>query len=349
MSSDSNIQKPIVLSLFSGCGGLDLGFEHAGYEIGLAYDLRTAAIDSHNHNRGGKYSGFVRDISKISLSDLDSDFGERFSPNGVIGGPPCQSFSRGNSAKKKDDPRTKLVRTFFNLALSVHRNRGGLDFIVMENVPEIATADQGRLIRTEIERLEESGFQVNSHVYNSLDYQVPQKRRRLILVALNKTRISNPWELPSKSGHYLTVKDAISGLERPVYFNEANKIDEFPVHPNHWCMTPKSKKFSDGSLLLSRTNGRSFKTLTWEEPSFTVSYGHREVHVHPDGNRRLSVFEAMKLQGFPETFILKGNLSEQISQVSEAVPPPLAEAIANSIHASVYSEYSLSKAASADA
>ena len=96
-------------------------------------------------------------------------------------------------------------------------------------------------------------------------------------------------------------------------------------------MNPKSRRFHDGSLVEGDSSSRSFKTLAWDKPSVTASYGHREVHVHPDGKRRLSVFEAMTIQGFPDHYVLEGTLSSQIDQVSEAVPPPLAEAIALSI------------------
>ena len=96
-------------------------------------------------------------------------------------------------------------------------------------------------------------------------------------------------------------------------------------------MRPKSPKFFDGSLTQGEWSSRSFKTLAWDKPSITVSYGHREVHVHPEGKRRLSVYEAMKIQGFPDDYVLTGTLSEQIDQISEAVPPPLAHAVANSI------------------
>ena len=113
--------------------------------------------------------------------------------------------------------------------------------------------------------------------------------------------------------------------------------DAIPVHPNHWCMTPKSRRFFDGSLLEGYSSHRSFKTLAWDEPSITVSYGHREVHVHPSGKRRLSVFEAMRLQGFPDDYVLDGTLSAQIDQVSEAVPPPLAEVVAMSIKSALES------------
>lgn len=322
--------KPLILSLFSGCGGLDLGFEQVGFGTALAYDLRKAAIASHNHNRTGNRA-HTRDITELGLADLDKDFGGRFDPVGVIGGPPCQSFSRGNSHKRKGDPRTKLIRKFFNLALRLHRRRSGLDFIVMENVPEIEKAQNGRLLKAEILRLEESGFHVSLERVNAVDYGVGQSRKRTILVALNKQRMLGNWSGPKKIRKIKTVRNVIFGLQEPVYFSEAHRQDIFAEHRNHWCMTPKSSKFFDGSLKPGRSSGRSFKTLSWDRPSYTVSYGHREVHVHPDCHRRLSVYEAMLLQGFPKRFELLGTLSDQISQISEAVPPPLAKAVAEAI------------------
>ena len=77
--------------------------------------------------------------------------------------------------------------------------------------------------------------------------------------------------------------------------------------------------------------GRSFRVLSWNEPSWTVAYGHREVHVHPNGNRRLSIYEAMLLQSFPKSYKLTGNISNQVRLISEAVPPKLAFCIAKSI------------------
>lgn len=339
LKSTAKGTSPEFLSLFCGCGGLDLGFEQAGFETGLAYDLRPPAVLSHNYNRG-KANAFVHDISKLTLKELDRDYGGKFKPVGVVGGPPCQSFSRGNSSKRKDDPRSGMVRIFFDLALELHRKRGGLDFIVMENVAEIATADGGKLLSREITRLENEGFSVTSEVYNAKNYGVPQNRRRLILIALNSERIVNGWITPEKNLKVKTLRDSIEGLREPVHYSTAKMYDEFPEHPNHWCMTPKSPKFQKGGLTPGRSTGRSFKTLDWDKPSYTVSYGHREVHVHPNCHRRLSVYEAMLLQGFPKRYELKGTLSAQFSQVSEAVPPPLARAIASSVIASLFEDSS---------
>src|SRR5207253_642295 len=87
------------------------------------------------------------------------------------------------------------------------------------------------------------------------------------------------------------------------------------------------RKFATGES----SDGRSFKRLKWGDVSPTVAYGNREIHVHPEGARRLTILEAMLLQGFPRDYALTGTLSAQVTQVSNAVPPPIAEAIARSL------------------
>lgn len=322
----------MILSLFCGCGGLDLGFEQAGYKAGLAYDIRKEAVSSWNENRGKPIRGYVDDISKLKLADLDRDFGSKFEPVGVIGGPPCQSFSRANSGRSEDDPRSLLIETFVSLALSLHQHRKPLDFIVMENVSELVEAKAGKLLAEQIARLDKAGFDVETAILNAADYGVPQYRRRMFLVALRRSSmLGKKWQSPAKVEGLKTVAHVLADLPEPMRFSRDIDQSSIPEHPNHWCMVPKSPRFFDGSLTPGYSAGRSFKTLSWERPSITVSYGHREVHVHPDGRRRLSVYEAMKLQGFPDDYVLQGTLSSQITQVSEAVPPPLANAVAQSI------------------
>ena len=322
----------MLLSLFAGCGGLDLGHEQAGFDIGLAYDIRQSSVASWNRNRSGGQRGRVADLREIRLSDMDSDHGGKFVPSGVIGGPPCQSFSRANSSRSPDDPRGKLVRHFFSIALRCHRHRGPLDFILMENVPELAKARNSRLLQHELDRLITHGFDVRTFLVDAVKHSVPQRRKRLFVLAMpNTSRAIDRWKHPASGDDQKTVRDAIHGLPTPAFFARDLKRESISFHPNHWCMMPKSRRFSDGSLVEGDSSARSFKTLAWNEPSITASYGHREVHVHPNGNRRLSVFEAMRIQGFPDDYVLEGTLSAQIDQVGEAVPPPMAEAVAMSI------------------
>lgn len=326
----------MLLSLYAGCGGLDLGFERAGFSVGLAYDLSSHAVSSWNRNRSGCSRGHVADLQAIGFSDMDRDHGQRFAPSGVVGGPPCQSFSRANRSPSPDDPRSELVRRFFTLALRFHRHRGPLKFILMENVPALENFQQGRLLRREVARLKENGFDVSVFLADAAAHSVPQHRNRLFLLAFPaRARTMRRWSLPQGNGQVKTVAEAIRGLPKPAYFEAGLEKDQIPLHENHWCMVPRSRRFSDGTLVEGHTSSRSFKTLAWNKPSVTASYGHREVHVHPNGARRLSVFEAMKIQGFPDDYVLEGTLSAQIDQVSEAVPPPLAQAVARSIRSAL--------------
>lgn len=324
------MEPGLLLSLFCGAGGLDTGFETAGFEVGLAYDRRADAVRSYNANRMNGVA-HVADVTELKLGDLDVHFGSRFVATGVIGGPPCQSFSRANHSRSLDDPRAKLVATFITICLRLHR-RQPLDFVVMENVPELITADGGRLLAKQECRLQDAGFLTKVETLNAVDFGVPQNRRRMFLVALNRQRYTLPWSKPEAVvDRPKTVGDLIKDLPTPALFERSLDRADIPFHPNHWCMTPKSARFFDGTLRPGYSAGRSFKTLDWAKPSLAVSYGNREVHVHPSGTRRLSVYEAMLLQGFPTTYVLEGSMSSQITQVSEAVPPPLAAAVAASL------------------
>ena len=204
----------------------------------------------------------------------------------------------------------------------------------MENVPDLANEENGRLLARETRRLEANGFIVQKFHLDAIHHSVPQRRNRLLfLLALPSTSNGNIWSLPNTNDTTRTVRDAIGGLPPPLHFQNGIDPTSIPFHPNHWCMNPRSPKFGDGSLVPGYSSGRSFKTLAWDAPSITVSYGHREVHVHPDGDRRLSVLEAMRLQGFSDDYVLEGTLSAQIDQVSDAVPPPLSQALARAVSA----------------
>ena len=328
----------MLLSLCSGCGGLDFGFEDVGWRVGLAYDWNPDAVSSWNSNREDGQCARVFDLTKIRLRDIDRDFGGRFVPTGVIGGPPCQGFSRANQKRYRNDHRNALVRRVFTIALRFHRHRAPLDFILVENVPELAMAPNVAILDREIHRLEANDFAVTVFTLDATRFCVPQRRRRVFVLALRRgSRAADCWRKPDGSNDApRTVDDAIGGLPDPVVYRRGLSSCEIPYHPNHWCMRPKSRRFFDGSLVAGDVWGRSFKTLPWDAPSITVAYGHREVHVHPEGRRRLSVFEAMRLQGFPDSYVLTGTLSSQIAQVSEAVPPPLARGVAVSIAESLF-------------
>jgi len=325
--------NPLLLSLFCGVGGLDLGFEKNGFQVGLAFDKRESSVSSYNENRKGT-SAFVKNINSLTLRDLDDLYGRQFNPIGIIGGPPCQGFSISNVNKKKGDARNHLSYRYAELLDQLNR-RSPVHFFVLENVKGLLSKKHKRTFEGIKARFEKVGFNVFASTLNAADYGAPQRRERLILVGLNKELYKDlDWQPPKpnrKSGDYKSVRTAIGGLPAPIFFQRDLKMKSASVHPNHWCMVPKSSKFFQKSGFKNSAARRSFRMLDWDEPSPTVAYGNREVHLHPSGKRRLSVFEAMLLQGFPRAFVLMGNMSQQFTQVSEAVPPPLSKALAKSI------------------
>lgn len=331
-----------LLSLYSGPGGLDLGFERAGFTIDLAIDKSPDSIATYNHNRPTSSVGQIADISTITVKELDALARSPVEPAGLIGGPPCQSFSRGNRSPQDEDPRHQLPLKFARLLGELNRRRP-VPFFMFENVPDLASRAHNGHFRDILLALEDAGFSVSHTVLNAADFGVPQNRRRLIVVGINTAVFpGRKWIAPLPETRpeavSVSVRTAIEGLPEPVHYRRGLDREGIPVHRNHWCMSPKSHKFSTvGALRPGLTRSRSFKTLAWDLPSITVAYGHREVHVHPDCQRRLSVFEAMRLQGFPDCYELLGTMSSQITQVSDAVPPPLGEAVARSIAAQIRS------------
>lgn len=319
-----------LLSLFCGPGGLDEGFKQAGFHTDLAFDIHADSIDTFKLNHPQARAA-VQDITKLSLNKLDKLAGAEFFPTGIIGGPPCQCFSVANVFQKEDDPRRELTKSYLRLLRRLNRRRP-VSFFLFENVTAIQSSKHKSIFDSFVQSVDKEGFAVSSAVLDAYDFGVPQRRKRLFVIGINRELYPNAdWVWPAPLEEKTTVKDAIYSLPEPVHRNRFS-AEGVPVHPNHWCMTPRSLKFSNGFLSNGKSiKSRSFRRLDWEKPSWTVAYGNREVHVHPSGKRRLSVFEAMLLQGFPEHYVLAGSLSSQIKQVSEAVPPALAAALANAI------------------
>lgn len=324
----------MLLSLFCGAGGLDLGFERAEFEIGLAFDKKADSVRSYNHNRPDNIHSYCMDVNDITLEKLDALWGAEFAPTGVIGGPPCQSFSQANRSITDTDPRHQLPLVYARLLKALNA-RNPVQFFVMENVKGLRSGLHSHRLKLFKKALDEAGFHVSEQLLNAADYDTPQSRERLFIVGLNKALFGRAsWRRPTKAAPALRnrpTSSVLRGLPEPARFSKNANPATFPHHRNHWCMAPKSPRFSNGGLKEGDSSHRSFKVLAWDKPSVTVAYGHREVHVHPGCHRRLSIYEAMRLQGFPHVYELLGSLSSQIDQVSEAVPPPMAEAVARSI------------------
>lgn len=312
-----------IVSLFCGAGGLDLGFAQEGFDTILAIDSDPTAVATFNLNHPMKPAQ-VANLATLSLDDFVAKVGSTgHTPLGVVGGPPCQGFSVGNVVGESCELRNSLPIIYARL---IKRMVAEFDiaFFVFENVP-------GLLRKRHTERLAQmrailDDFTIREFQVDAYDFGVPQHRARLIWIGLRRAMATQiEIEKPDMSRRPRTVRSAIQHLPEATFWQRNGNTST--VHDNHWTMRPKSARFASGSF----NRWRSFRRLEWDAPSPTVAYGHREIHVHPDGTRRLSILEAMLLQGFPFEYKITGTLSEQVTQVSNAVPPPLAAAVAKTV------------------
>ena len=323
-----------VLSLFSGAGGLDLGFQEAEFQAMLAIDINPAAVRTYRENNP-ETTVVEMDLSVTPPSDI-ADLWEIHSggiaPAGIIGGPPCQGYSPSNVHQTDDDPRRRLLFNYADIVTAL-KERFGIEFFVFENVPGLLDKRHRDLFIEFKERCIAAEFEIVDEVLDAGTFGIAQHRERLVVIGINRER--HPLaklQLTAGNQDPLNVADVLGGLPEPAYCARGLDLGAIPYHLNHVAMVPKSSKFTDGSLTRGNSRGLSFKVLSWDTPSYTVAYGHNEIHVHPERHRRLSIYEAMLLQGFPKHgYYLHGNFTEQVQLISNAVPPPLGEGIANAI------------------
>ncbi len=324
---------PIIVSLFSGAGGLDWGFKEEGFKIAVAIDSEPAAIKTHHANFKDT-DCLVGNLTELGpegvLQQVQKNVAEG-SRIGVIGGPPCQGFSRANNSSKPDDPRNLLPTLYVDIIRELQKYYL-VDFVVFENVLGMKDEKHASKYSNLISGLKSLEMDITEKVLCALNFGVPQNRNRIIVSALRKGQGFLP-VIPKYCDGLRTVEAAIGTLPNPAFYHRTLKASDIPHHPNHWTMQPKSKKFSQ--LPESSSKSRSFRRLKWDKESPTIAFGNREIHVHPDGTRRLSIYEAMLLQGFPHEFEIKGTLSQQVHQVSNAVPPPLARSLAAALKESL--------------
>lgn len=339
MSEHTRSYNPRLISFFCGAGGMDEGFRQAGFTTHLAYDIEEHCVETLQHNHP-EAKAIQADLSapEVTAARVIEDWKTTsdLPPLGIVGGPPCQSFSRSNVHKTNDDPRDALPRHYARLLKGLN-HAFDLGFFVFENVPGLLDERHVGLYEAFKEDARDAGFLVSEQELDAQDFGVPQQRNRIFVVGLNRNQYSQKFSFPEPPGGPTpTVADAIKELDEPVHFSRGltpEKIEKETGHPNHWCMRPMSKKFDPDNDFLQPgvIKGRSFRTLAWDQPSLTVAYGHREVHVHPECHRRLSILEAMRLQAFPDAYELVGNMSQQIDMISDAVAPPVAKALADAI------------------
>lgn len=298
-----------AVSLFCGAGGLDLGFDRAGFKTIWANDFDADACKTHQSWSNAEV--VCGDISKIDMSKIPvSDV--------ILGGFPCQGFSL-SGPRKIDDSRNVLYKHYVKLV----RKNQPLAF-VGENVKGLLTMGGGQIIDAIIEEFSNCGYDVFYKLVNARNYGVPQDRERVIIVGFRKDLHIDSFSLPETNGEKSTLADALADLP--------------PVQENEVCTAPYSSRY------MSRNRKRG-----WNEVAYTVPAMAKQVTLYPgspdmvkidkdlwrfgdDGEtRRLSWREVAAIQTFPQDVEFYGDLTSRYKQIGNAVPVRLAEFVAHYI------------------
>ena len=324
-----------VLDIFSGAGGLMLGFEKEGFNIVLSTDIDEDCEKVHRVNRPNNQ--FIRsDIYELTNEKLDKLLGDKKdSIDILIGGPPCQGFStigaRASSDKEKrekHDPRNDLFKEYIRILTHVRPK-----MFLFENVKGIKTRDKGRIFENIQKKFEETGYRFNCVTLNAADYGVPPIRERVFLFGERIDQDFNPPEASCGEGkeEYHTVLEAIGDLAS---IESDSSINHVPlkhgeINVKRYQMIPEGGRMPEDALppeLYRKNFGNTFKRLDRNKPSLTMVPGHNAFPIHPWLDRSLTVREAARIQTFPDDYIFQGNRQKQCMQVGNAVPVELARA-----------------------
>ena len=337
-----------VIDLFSGAGGLSYGFESVGFNVLLGIDNDEKALETFEFNHKGAKS-ICGDITKITYErDIKPLIGGECI-DVIIGGPPCQGMSL-SGPRKFDDPRNKLYLSYIRLVDEIKPKA-----FVIENVPGLVGLFGGQIKDSIIEKFKLMGYNIKYKILCAADYGVPQNRKRVVFVGMKK----GEYHYPAPLGEKVTCSMALDDLppledglgEDNVPYateprNEYQKLmraNSTSVR-NHIAaahsdkvkeiisLVPDGGNYKD--LPEKYINSRKFH-VAWtrfasNKPAPTIDTGHRH-HFHYKYNRVPPVRECARLQSFPDDFIFLGNKTQQFRQVGNAVPPLMAQAIAEKL------------------
>lgn len=321
-----------VVSFFAGAGGLDLGFQKAGFDVIWAneYDKEIWETYEKNHPHTILDKRSIVDIPASDVPDCD----------GIIGGPPCQSWSEAGAARGIKDKRGQLFYDFIRILAEKQPK-----FFLAENVSGMLISKHNEALEgiKELFRNAGVGYELSFQMLNASDYNVPQDRKRVFFIGIRKD-LNFKFEFPTQTFKKITLdsiiqdltNNALAGLE----YNNTNgsncKI------ANHEYMIG-----SFSTIFMSRNRVRG-----WDEQSFTIQAGGRHAPIHPQAPkmkfisqndrifvpgkehlyRRLSVRECARIQTFPDDFIFHyKKIAEGYKMIGNAVPVNLAKFLAESI------------------
>ena len=330
-----------IISLFSGCGGLDLGFEQAGFTIPIAneFDPKIYETFKTNHPNTHLIEGDIRKITRDDiLPFIDNEV------DGIIGGPPCQSWSEAGALRGIEDARGQLFFDYIRI-LKEFRPK----FFLAENVSGMLANRHSEAVQNILKLFDEVGYNVSLTMANAKNYGVAEDRKRVFYIGFRKD-LKNKFIFPKGSteddAKKITLQDVIWDLqESAVPALVGNKHNPIAINNNEYFIGTYS------SMFMSRNRVRS-----WNEQAFTVQASGRQCQLHPQAPkmvkinsdkwefvkdkehlyRRMTVREIARIQGFPDSFrFIYNNVNDAYKMIGNAVPINFAYEIAIAIKKSL--------------
>lgn len=324
-----------VVSMFSGCGGLDLGFHQAGYDVVWANDFDYDACETYQHNIGDIVHGDVTQLDVPEISGVDV----------LSAGFPCQPFSNAGSRKGTNDPRGRLFEQPFRFIEKLNPKA-----IVFENVRGILSTrtEEGKLIDEIVDRLNsEFGYHVSYRLLNFSHFGVPQNRIRVIIIGVkNKNYLGHVFP-EIVDGRDLSLSATLKGISDDLP-NQTELMKLNPQALHYGAMIPEGgswkslpyevlperwKKIRDNMAKYRYPN--FFRRYARDEISGTITAAFKPENAgvwHPIENRIFSVREIARIQTFPDDFEFKGRTTKsKYQQIGNAIPPLMGKSLANQL------------------
>ncbi len=321
-----------VIELFSGCGGLALGMENAGFATKLLVEIDKSACNTLEVNRPDwpLLRGDIHDFNHERSFDAYQD-----QVDVVAGGFPCQAFSYTGKGLGFGDPRGTLFFEYLKVIQAVRPK-----IALAENVRGLLRHDDGKTLKTIVNCLEEAGYRVRYQLVRAQFLDVPQKRERLLIMGVRED-LPLEHRFPEERDYLVTLRSALANVPpSPGQGYTPHKAEVMAMVPEggYWRDLPLEvqKSYMGGSFHLGGGKTGMARRMSWDEPCLTLTCSPAQKQTeraHPSENRPFTVREYARIQTFPDSWRFTGSVSQQYRQIGNAVPVNLGYHIGQSIAA----------------
>ncbi len=305
--------KYTVIELFAGTGGTALGMENAGLNHIFLNDFDKNSVETLKKNKP-EWNSVLGDVREIDFKGMKADI--------VQGGFPCQAFSYAGKGLGFGDIRGTM---FFEFVRCINEVKPKI--AIGENVKGLLRHDDGKTLATMVKELEISGYKVKYRVLKSQYLDVPQKRERLVIIAI-RNDLDLPFLFPKEKDYTISLKEALENCpvsDGQQYPEKKKKIMSLIPAGGYWRDLPNElqKEYMGASFFLGGGKTGMARRLSWDEPSLTLTCAPAQKQTercHPAETRPLTVREYARIQTFPDDWQFAGSLASQYKQIGNAVP-----------------------------